>query len=160
MKEVMWPLGDEEGTFDYSGETQGILISRTPTVEELERILLLRFPGREIGFDELREKTWILPFVEKHYREVLKRLDGKSVTVQRITSKQTGIKGLDRIRFQMMSGESMSANSAIEWTDATWNPVRAARRLARAANIATPKHLRSAFGELKATRMSEASIYV
>jgi hypothetical protein len=100
MKEVMWPLGDEEGTFDYSGETQGILISRTPAVEELERILLLRFHGHEIGFDELRERTWILPFVEKHYREVLKRLEGKSVTVQRITSKQTGIKGLDRIRFK------------------------------------------------------------
>jgi three-Cys-motif partner protein len=100
MKEVMWPLGDEEGTFDYSGETQGILISRTPTVQELEKILLLRFRGQEIGFDELREKTWILPFVEKHYREVLKRLEGKSVTVQRITSKQTGISGLDRIRFK------------------------------------------------------------
>src|SRR5258708_23799882 len=32
MKEVMWPLGDEEGTFDYSGESNGILISSTPTV--------------------------------------------------------------------------------------------------------------------------------
>jgi len=37
MKEVMWPLGDEEGTFDYSGESQGVLISETPTEQELKK---------------------------------------------------------------------------------------------------------------------------
>jgi three-Cys-motif partner protein len=99
MKEVMWPLGDEEGTFDYSGESQGVLISSTPTVDELESILLREFKGHELGFDELREQTWMLPFVEKHYREVVKHLEGKSVTVRRITSKRTGISGRDRIRF-------------------------------------------------------------
>ncbi len=99
MKEVMWPLGDEEGTFDYSGESQGVLISSTPTVDELESILLHEFKGHELGFDELREQTWMLPFVEKQYREVVKHLEGKSVTVRRITSKRTGISGRDRIRF-------------------------------------------------------------
>ena len=100
MKEVMWPLGDEEGTFDYSGESQGILISSTPTVQELERILLSEFKGKELGFDELREETWTLPFVERHYREVIKHLEGKSVAVRRITSKKTGIRGQDRVRFE------------------------------------------------------------
>lgn len=99
MKEVMWPLGDEEGTFDYSGESQGVLISRTPTVQELESILLHEFKGRELGFDELRERTWLLPFVEKHYREVVKHLEGTIIAVHRITSKRTGISGQDRIRF-------------------------------------------------------------
>jgi three-Cys-motif partner protein len=99
MKEVMWPLGDEEGTFDFSGEAQGVLISSTPTLQELESILSRDFRGREVGFDELREQTWMLPFVEKHYREVLKRLEGRSVSIRRITSKKTGIRGQDRIRF-------------------------------------------------------------
>jgi hypothetical protein len=99
MKEVMWPLGDEDGTFDFSGESQGVLISSTPTVQELERILLSQFKGTEVGFDELRERTWRLPFIEKHYREAVKRLDGKGVVIRRITSKRTGMKGQDRIRF-------------------------------------------------------------
>jgi three-Cys-motif partner protein len=99
MKEVMWPLGDEEGTFDYSGESQGVLISRTPTELELQRILLHEFRGQELGFDELRERTWSLPFVEKHYRAVIKGQEGKGVTISRITSKRSGIKGSDRIRF-------------------------------------------------------------
>ncbi len=100
MKEVMWPLGDEEGTLDYSGESQGVLISSTPTVDQLETILLREFKGKELGFDDLRERTWMLPFVEKHYREVIKRLEGKDVMVHRITSKRTGISRQDRIRFK------------------------------------------------------------
>src|ERR1700687_1699285 len=80
MKEVMWPLGDEEGTFDFSGESQGVLISSTPTVQELETILLRQFKGKDLGFDELCERTWSLPFIAKHYREVVKRLEGKDVT--------------------------------------------------------------------------------
>ena len=40
MKEVMWPLGDEDGTFDFSVESQGVLISRTPQLDELRGILL------------------------------------------------------------------------------------------------------------------------
>lgn len=99
MKEVMWPLGDEEGTFNYSGQSKGVLISMTPTTEELEGILLREFKGSELAFDELRERTWDLPFIEKHYRDVIKRLEGTRVRVRRVTSKRTGIAGKDRIRF-------------------------------------------------------------
>jgi three-Cys-motif partner protein len=100
MKEAMWPLGDEEGTFDFSGESQGILISRTPTEEQLNRILLQAFAGKEVSFDNLREQTWELPFIEKYYRAVVKQMEGKEVVVRRITSKKTGIKGDDRILFK------------------------------------------------------------
>jgi len=99
MKEVMWPLGDEEGTFAFSGGRQEILITETPTEQELKSMLLQRFSGKEIGFDQLREETWELPFIEKHYRSVLKQMEGKELTVIRVTSAKTGIKGADRIRF-------------------------------------------------------------
>ena len=99
MKEVMWPLGDEEGTFAYSGGHQEVLISETPTEQELRNMLLQRFRGKEVEFDELREETWDLPFIEKHYRAVLKQMEGKEITIKRVTSAKTGIKGTDRIRF-------------------------------------------------------------
>jgi three-Cys-motif partner protein len=102
MKEVMWPLGDEEGTFDYSAESQGILISQTPTLPELQEILLRNFSGQELTFDEIRERTWKLPFIEKHYRAVCAALEGKEISITRITSKRTGIKRDDRIRFKRL----------------------------------------------------------
>lgn len=100
MKEVMWPLGDEDGTFDYSGESQGVLISETPTEEELRNILLLKFRGKDVSFDELCEQTWYLPFIPKHYRSVLRPMEGNEITILRITSTKTGISGADRIRFR------------------------------------------------------------
>ncbi|MHB8411440.1 MAG: three-Cys-motif partner protein TcmP [Candidatus Acidiferrales bacterium] len=100
MKEVMWPLGDEEGTFDYSGESQGVLISETPTEQELRNILLLKFQGKDISFDELCERTWYLPFIPKHYRSVLRSMEENEITILRITSTKTGISGADRIRFK------------------------------------------------------------
>jgi three-Cys-motif partner protein len=100
MKEVMWPLGDEGGTLAYSGGSQEVLISETPTEQELRSILLQRFRGKDLEFDKLREETWDLPFIEKQYRAVLKQLEGKEITVTRVTSAKTGIKGTDRIRFK------------------------------------------------------------
>ena len=99
MKEVMWPLGDEKGTFAYSGGPQEVLISETPTEQDLRDVLLNRFHGREITFDHLREETWNLHFIARHYRVVLRQLEGKDVTIIRVTSAKTGISGADRIRF-------------------------------------------------------------
>jgi hypothetical protein len=100
MKEVMWPLGDEDGTFDFSGESQGVLISSTPRVDELQEILLKEFAGKELGFDMIREQTWELPFVEKHYREVLQKLRAKgTINVTPISSKKSGLRRKDLIRF-------------------------------------------------------------
>jgi three-Cys-motif partner protein len=103
MKEVMWPLGDEQGTFDYSGESQGILISEAPTEQDLRNNLMQMFKGKEISFDELCEQSWHLPFIARHYRAVLKTMEGQEITIRRITSKKTGISGADRIRFRQSS---------------------------------------------------------
>ena len=100
MKEVMWPLGDEDGTFDFSGESQGVLISHTPQAKELEQILLRELPGAELAFDDIRERTWRLPFVEKHYREVIQKLRREGIAlVTPVSSKKTGLRGRDLVRF-------------------------------------------------------------
>ncbi len=100
MKEVMWPLGDEEGTFDFSGTAQGVLISETPQSDELKAILLREFSGQQVAFDDIRGRTWDLPFLEKHYRAVVHELRSAGVvSVTPVTSKGTGIKGRDLIRF-------------------------------------------------------------
>jgi three-Cys-motif partner protein len=100
MKEVMWPLGNEEGTFHYSASSQGILISQTPRFEELKELLLRRFAGRELSFDEIREQTWDEPFIEKHYREVIRKLQTEgTVTLTPVSSKKSGLKGKDLVRF-------------------------------------------------------------
>jgi three-Cys-motif partner protein len=99
MKDVMWQLGDEEGTFDYSADTQGNLFRQTPLEQELLAALRREFTGKELTFDQLRERTWKLPFIEKHYRSVIKSNEGKGIIITRVESKRTGVKGLDRIRF-------------------------------------------------------------
>lgn len=100
MKSTMWPLGDEDGTFDYSGRAQGVLISMRPEEAQLREILLRRFAGQELTFSEIVEQTWELPFLEKHYRSVLKRLrDEAIVSVRPVSSKAAGLKGLDRVAF-------------------------------------------------------------
>ena len=100
MKEVMWPLGDEEGTFDFSGKSQGVLISQTPQTDELRTILLRTFAGQQLAFDDIRGRTWDLPFVEKHYRSVLRDLRAAGiVAVTPVTSKAEGLRERDLIRF-------------------------------------------------------------
>ena len=100
MKEVMWPLGDEEGTFDFSATSQSVLISQTPQCSELKEILLREFAGQQIAFDDICGKTWYLPFVEKHYRLALKELrESRVVEVTPVTTKGKGLAGRDLIRF-------------------------------------------------------------
>jgi three-Cys-motif partner protein len=100
MKEVMWPLGDEDGTFDFSGESQGVLISRVPRIEELRQILLREFKGQRVEYDKIREQTWKLPFVDKDYRAVTKQLRSEGLTtVTPVTSKKTGVRGRDLVEF-------------------------------------------------------------
>jgi three-Cys-motif partner protein len=112
MKEVMWPLGDEDGTFDFSGESQGVLISRTPQANELRQILLREIAGKELTFDNIRERTWKLPFVEKHYREVIQALRGEGiVTVTPISSKKSGLRKRDLVRFPKNSESGGSATN-------------------------------------------------
>jgi three-Cys-motif partner protein len=100
MKEVMWPLGDEEGTFDFSGNSQGVLISQTPQLGELRSILLREFSGQQIAFDDIRGKTWNLPFIEKHYRSVLQELRSSGIVeVTSVSTKGKGLAKRDLLRF-------------------------------------------------------------
>ena len=103
MKEIMYVLGDVDGTFDYSGTRQGFLFSPTPPIEELKDFIRKNYlrTNKEISFDKIREETYCLPFVEKHYREVLRESEkSKEIIIKRIESKRTGIKGKDLIIFQ------------------------------------------------------------
>jgi three-Cys-motif partner protein len=101
MKEVMWPLGDEEGLFDFSGKKHGLLFSISPQEEELREFLLQQWAGREVEFDRLREETWDLPYIEKHYRSVVKELKREGLArITPVTSKtDRGLRGRDRICF-------------------------------------------------------------
>ncbi len=100
MKNVMWRLGNEDGTFDFSAESQGVLISKTPRVKELEKILLKEFAGQKVAFDDILERTWKLPFLEKHYREVIQGLRSREiVSITSVTSKKRGLKGQDIVKF-------------------------------------------------------------
>ena len=106
MKEVMWPLGDEEGTFDFSGEKHGILFSSSPREDELRTLLLKEYAGKGVEFDRLREETWDLPFIEKHYRAVVKQLKEQGlVKLTPVTSKtDRGLQGRDRVCFLPLKG--------------------------------------------------------
>jgi hypothetical protein len=96
----MWPLGDEDGTFDFSGEAQGVLISRTPLVDELGQILLREFAAKRVAFDDIRKQTWKLPFIEKQYREVIQKFRAEGdVTVTPVYSKKSGLQKRDLVRF-------------------------------------------------------------
>jgi hypothetical protein len=62
---------------------------------------LRSYLGKEIEFDRLREETWDLPFIEKHYRSVVKQLEKEGrVTITRVSSKTNrGLGGRDLVRF-------------------------------------------------------------
>lgn len=101
MKQIMWPLGDEEGTFEYSARKMGKLFSDTPTEDDLKETLLKEYQNKKIGFDQLREDTWELPYIEKHYRSVIKQMKKEDlVKITPISSAtERGLKGLDEINF-------------------------------------------------------------
>mgnify|MGYP003882286929 CR=1 FL=1 len=101
MKEVMWPLGDELGTFDYSATAQQPLFSQTPTVADLKKRLKDKFAGSRLTFEELQKRTWDWPFIEKHYRQAVKELEADGlVQIERKSSKYTGVKDKDLITFE------------------------------------------------------------
>jgi len=75
------------------------------------QILLREFPGEELAFDDIREQTWKLPFVEKHYREVIQKLRAEGiVTVTPVSSKRSGLRERDLVRFPENSGSGGSTD--------------------------------------------------
>jgi three-Cys-motif partner protein len=100
MKEVMSPLGDEKGTFEF-GQAQTKLFTSAPPIDDLKAILIETFQGRTLSFDGIREETWRLPFIEKQYREAIKGLrDAGKVEITPVTSKtEKGLTKGDRVKF-------------------------------------------------------------
>ena len=101
MKEVMWDLGDEEGTFEFGAKTMMPLFSETPVKEDLKSYLLKNYKGREIAFDDLIIETWFLPYIKKLYRSAIKEMEKSGVVkIKRITSKtERGLSENDIIKF-------------------------------------------------------------
>jgi three-Cys-motif partner protein len=102
MKEIMFPLGDQAGTFDYSATRQQDMFLSSPAAQDLKQYLINNYCGKgiRITFDDLREQTYSLPFIEKHYRSATKELENeRRVTIYRIHSKKMGLKGSDIIQF-------------------------------------------------------------
>ena len=53
----------------------------------------------------------------------------------------------------------MSLGTSIEWTDATWNPVRGCSKVSPGCKRCTPKDLRSAFAAFPATHLNKVSMF-
>jgi len=101
MKEAMYPLGDYEGAFDYSATQEGSLFNIGPNLSELKEILLKKYSGNNtrISFEDILKETYKLHFIEKHYRQAIKDMDGTKLNIQRVESQRTGLKGKDIIIF-------------------------------------------------------------
>lgn len=116
MKEVMFSESDKVGAIGYAGaaglkattkEVQGRFDLDVgdpepdgPDVEQLGRELLQRYAGQERTFETVYVDTLTWPYAEKHYRGELQRLEKVGVvSVTRVESKKSGLKGRDRIRF-------------------------------------------------------------
>ncbi len=110
MKGVMFNQG-VEGTFAYLGRNDLAERSQTKLFDvndpaEMKALLLARFAGQTLAFDDIMEAMchpWNEepPFIEKHYREVVKQLvkDGLA-SVTPVTSKTgRGLQKMDRVSF-------------------------------------------------------------
>ena len=98
MKEVMYRAGTN-GTYSYQGKesSQMSLFSAEPSIKELDESLLDKFAGSKVTFNEIIDSTLDWPFIEKHYREVLNKLNGQEL-IRKIpitTKTQRGFNGKD-----------------------------------------------------------------
>lgn len=103
MKEVMFSASDNPAELQFSGREavgQLSMFSNEPDLDTLETALVEQFAGRAVSFDGVRLETLDLPFVEKHYRQVVRSLEAsRRVSVDRIDSKRSGLKGRDLVHF-------------------------------------------------------------
>jgi len=65
MKEIMYPLGDHEGAFDYSASQEGMLFSSENQINKLKDHLIRKYSNQniKISYVGLREETYKLPFI-------------------------------------------------------------------------------------------------
>lgn len=110
MKHIMFNQS-AEGNFAYLGP-QDITV-RTQTrlfdinsIQDLKQYLLDRFKGKSVSYEDIQVQVctpWYTepPYIDKHYREVLKELEKEGkIKIDRITSRtQRGLSGRDVITF-------------------------------------------------------------
>jgi three-Cys-motif partner protein len=103
MKTIMYNQG-VAGDFSYLGPEDGVRRLQPSffdgDVKPLRDLLLSRFKGLTLTYDQVEEQTWEEPYVDKHYRAVLKTMekDG-AIRINRISSKRIGLKQNDEISF-------------------------------------------------------------
>lgn len=105
MKGIMYRQG-AGGMFAYLGPQDRAIRYQQRLFDDdipsLKNFLLDRFAGRMLTYDEVLEDSYMdTPFIDKHYREALKAIEGDGKSwVERVTSKtDRGLSGLDRITF-------------------------------------------------------------
>jgi len=92
------------GPEDVSARSQ-IKLFNIENIEDLKKYLLERFKGGVVTYDEIQRQVcepWNEepPYIDKHYRQALKELEGEQkVIIKRISSKKTGLREDDRITF-------------------------------------------------------------
>ncbi|MBI2305080.1 MAG: three-Cys-motif partner protein TcmP [Chloroflexi bacterium] len=104
MKTIMYNQG-VGGDFSYLGPEDGARRIQPSffddDVQPLKDLLLARFKGRTLTYNQIEEETWEEHFVDKHYRAVLKELENdEKVCIKHVSSKTTrGLSGKDQISF-------------------------------------------------------------
>jgi three-Cys-motif partner protein len=100
MLNIMWKNSDD-------GNPLTVREGRPPLfplkdISELESHIIKVYlhTGQKITFENFLSINWQQYFLEKHYRVVLKKLEQKGmITIQRVESKATGLKGRDLLIF-------------------------------------------------------------
>ncbi len=106
MKSIMYNQGGG-GTFAYLGPND--LANRSQmrmfddSIPSLKRYLEERFKKRTLTYNKVLEESYMdTPWVDKHYRQALKELEGENkISVERVSSKtERGLGENDKISFQ------------------------------------------------------------
>jgi spore photoproduct lyase len=118
MKDIMHNQG-ASGEFAWLGPKESLYRHQQKLFDEeipsLKNYLLTRFSGNTKTFEEILEETYQdTRFVEKQYREALKKLESeKKIMVERVTSKtQRGLSGSDKIFFPKSNPAQVSLLNA------------------------------------------------
>jgi three-Cys-motif partner protein len=105
MKGIMYNQG-AKGIFSYLGPDEERYGKRQRRLFEFDnnafkQFLLEQFKGQILTYDETLEKSYMdTAFIDKDYRKALKELEvERKVRVRRVTSKESGLSGEDRISF-------------------------------------------------------------
>ncbi len=105
MKTIMHGQG-AAGTFSYFGpeepafgKNQARLMSSE--IGDLKEVLMNKFKGTELSFEDIMEKTWETRYVEKDYRAAVKELKAEGrVRIRPVSSKtEEGLRDSDSITF-------------------------------------------------------------